>query len=496
MSSEILDSYGRVKIVRDNLGEIPKYIILPPSLSEEEEKIASDPASIIGDFKQVMEKIGGLSTSSEKEEYIHDYISGVLADKNVSEANREYLATLIIDELFLGYGIIGDLIRDDELEEIMVNGVSTPIFVVHRKHGMCTTNLEYSDYKSLDKIITWMSNYSGREVSEKKPLFDAHLPDGSRVNVAVPPAAPHGPSITIRKFKKVPYNVIDLINLGSISTDLAAFLWVCVEGLGLKPVDLIIAGGAGSGKTTLLNALSMFIPRTDRIVTIEDTLELNFDFIDNVVALEATPYSFGEKNVLDMHTLVKNSLRMRPDRVIVGEVRGSEAETLLVAMDIGLDGSMGTLHANNARETTIRLMEQPMNVPIRMIPLIDLIIVMNRIFDRTTGMSRRVTQVAEVSGVEKDVVQLGDIYMWDVETDQITRTMYPIILKEKIAQGTGVTKKRLNTEIYIRERILKYMVDNDIRDNKEVISLFQRYHNDPKDMIAEIKAKKGFIAEE
>ncbi len=137
---------------------------------------------------------------------------------------------------------------------------------------MCTTNLEYSDYKSLDKIITWMSNYSGREVSEKKPLFDAHLPDGSRVNVAVPPAAPHGPSITIRKFKKVPYNVIDLINIGSISTDLAAFLWVCVEGLGLKPVDLIIAGGAGSGKTTPLNALSMLIPRTDRIVTIQDTL--------------------------------------------------------------------------------------------------------------------------------------------------------------------------------------------------------------------------------
>jgi flagellar protein FlaI len=214
------------------------------------------------------------------------------------------------------------------------------------------------------------------------------------------------------------------------------------------------------------------------------------------VSLEASPYSLGEEFQLDMHTLVKNSLRMRPDRVIVGEVRGSEAETLLVAMDIGLDGSMGTIHANNARETTIRLMEQPMNVPIRMIPLVDMIVVMNRIFDRTRGMTRRVTQVAEVSGVEKDVVQMGDIYLWDIETDQIKRTMYPIMLKEKIAKGAGITPKRLNTEIYIRERILKYMADNKINDNRDVISLFQSYHLNPKDVVSELKGRKNFAAED
>jgi flagellar protein FlaI len=375
----------------------------------------------------------------------------------------------------------------------MVNGVNTPIFVVHRKHGMCLTNFEYKKHEQLDKLIKWMSDYSGREISEERPLFDAHLPDGSRVNVVVPPAAPHGPAVTIRKFKKVPYNIIELISIGTLSTDLASFLWVCVEGFGLSPCDILLAGGAGSGKTTLLNALSMFIPRTERIVTVEDTLELNFSFIDNWVSLEATPYSLGEGSQLDMPSLVKNSLRMRPDRVIVGEVRGNEAETLLVAMDIGLDGSMGTIHANNARETTIRLMEPPMSVPVRMIPLIDLIVVMNRIFDRKTGLVRRVTQVAEVSGVEKDVVQLGDVYLWDIETDQVNRTMYPIMLKEKIAKGAGITLKRLNTELYIRERILKYMVDNNIKDNCEVITLFQRYHTNPKELIHEIKEQKGFI---
>ncbi|MFH1834703.1 MAG: ATPase, T2SS/T4P/T4SS family [Methanobacteriota archaeon] len=496
MDPEIIDSYGRVKIVRENESEIPKYIILPPELSPSDQKIVDDPLSVVDDFKKVMEKVSEFKSSSEKEEFITDYLRKNLAKKNVSEENTEYLVLKILDDVFLGYGLIGDLIRDDQLEEIMINNVNVPIFIIHRKHGMCTTNLKFTDYKQLDKFIHWMSNYAGREISSERPLFDAHLPDGSRVNVVIPPASPHGPAITIRKFKKTPFNIIELIKIGTLTEGLGAFFWVCVEGFGLKPCDILISGGAGSGKTTLLNALAMFIPKTERVVTIEDTLELNFGYIKNWVSLEATPYSIGQDSQLDMHMLVKNSLRMRPDRVIVGEVRGSEAETLLVAMDIGLDGSMGTIHANNARETTIRLMEQPMNVPVRMIPLVDLIVVLNRIFDRSKGLVRRVTQVSEVSGVEEDVVQLGDIFSWDVETDQISRTMYPIILKEKIARGVGITKKRLNTELYIRERILKYMVDNNITENNEVISIFQRYHYNPKSVIQAIKDNKSLDAPE
>jgi flagellar protein FlaI len=270
---------------------------------------------------------------------------------------------------------------------------------------------------------------------------------------------------------------------------LAAFLWVCVEGFGLAPIDLIIAGGAGSGKTTLLNALVMFVPKTDRVVTVEDTLELNFEFIENWVPLEASPSMTDPSQYMSMHSLLKNSLRMRPDRVIVGEVRGSEAETLFVAMDIGLDGSMGTLHANNARETTIRLMDEPMNVPIRMMPLLNLIVVMNRIFDRKRGMMRRVTQVSEVSGVEGDVVQLGDIFYYDITTDKIKRTNYPILLTEKIARECGITKKRLNTELLIREKILQYMIRKGVRDNTEVLKFFQRYHRDPKLIISELRGE-------
>jgi flagellar protein FlaI len=473
---ELLESYGNVKIMEGDGDQIPYYICLAPELTEPEKQLLSNARGLIGNYK---------------EEFLYNYLKDKVMDRGVTPENLDYVVSSIMDELFLGYGRIGPLMRDEHLEEIMVNGVNTPVFIVHRRHGMCITNVKFETRESLNDVIHWLAKYVGREVNESDPLLDAHMPDGSRANVAVPPAAPYGPAITIRKFKKTPYNVIDLIELGSLSPELAAFLWVCVEGFGLSPVDIIIAGGAGSGTTTLLNALAMFVPKTERVVTVEDTLELNFEFIENWVPMEASPSLVDPAQHLSMHSLLKNSLRMRPDRVIVGEVRGSEAETLFVAMDIGLDGSMGTLHANNARETTIRLMDQPMNVPIRMMSLLNLIVVMNRIFDRKRGMIRRVTQVAEVSGVEADVVQLGDIFYHDINADIIKRTNYPILLTEKISRMCGITKKRLNTELLIREKVLRYMMAKGIRDNTEVLKFFQRYHRDPKLILSELKGVGG-----
>jgi flagellar protein FlaI len=489
--AELIESYGNVKIMEGEDEQMPYYISLSPETTDTERQILGNARGLIGNYKEVTANLENIPTSRGKEEFLYNFLKEKIKDRGVQPANLDYIVSSIMDELFLGYGRIGPLMRDEHLEEIMINGVNTPVFVVHRRHGMCITNINFDNRESLNEIIRWLSNYVGRDVGEEDPLLDAHMPDGSRANVAVPPAAPYGPSITIRKFKKTPYNVIDLIELGSLSLELTAFLWVCVEGFGLAPVDIIIAGGAGSGKTTLLNALAMFIPKTERIITVEDTLELNFEFIENWVPLEASPSFVDPSHRLSMHSLLKNSLRMRPDRVIVGEVRGAEAETLFVAMDIGLDGSMGTLHANNGRETTIRLMDEPMNVPIRMMSLLNLIVVMNRIFDRKRGMMRRVTQVSEVSGVEADVVQLGDIFYHDINTDRIKRTTYPILLTEKIAKSCGITKKRLNTELLIREKVLRYMIAKGIRENNEVLKFFQRYHRDPKLILSELKGLGG-----
>ncbi|MFH1721535.1 MAG: ATPase, T2SS/T4P/T4SS family [Candidatus Altiarchaeota archaeon] len=488
MSPEVIDSYDRVKIMHSEGSPFPLYIVLQPEFSPEEEKIAKNPTSVIGNYEQAMDEIEKLQSSKEKEEYLKKFLREKLEGKGINSEHMDDLILHIMDHLFMGYGRLGILMRDERLEEVMINSSRDPVFVFHRRHGMCMSNIEYDSDEELENLVLWLSKYVGREINEDHPLLDAHMPDGSRANVAIPPASPYGPTITIRKFKKTPFNVINLIEAGTLSTDLAAFLWLGIEGMGLSPSDMIISGGAGSGKTTLLNALAMFIPQTERVITVEDTLELNFEFLENWVPLEAKP-SVMEDSSLTMHALLQNSLRMRPDRVIVGEVRGHEAETLLIAMDIGLHGSMGTIHANNPRETTIRLLDDPMNVPIRMIPLIDLVVVMGRIYDRKRGMIRRCINVSEISGIEGEVVQMGDIYYWDVNTDKIVKTEYPILLKEKIAKNCGITKRRLNAELFIREKVLQYMIDNKIKSTPDVINLIQRYHMNPKDVIREIKGQ-------
>lgn len=482
---DLIQEYDNVKVFEAQVGKLPKYVYTPPQLSEQESAIVAHSHSIVGETHEVLAKLHNIRTSKEREQYLMDYVWEKIKSHDISEQNRQFIIHRILDDLFLGYGRIGPLMRDDMLEEIMINGINSPLFVVHRNHGMCTSNIAYEDLGCLNDFVHWLANYVGRDLNEKNPLLDAHMPDGSRANVAIPPAAPSGPSVTIRKFKKVPFTLLDLIEAGTLNIELASFMWLCVEGLGLSPAEIIIAGGAGSGKTTLMNALAMLVPKTERVITVEDTLELNFDFIDNWVPLEASPFAMGYTG-LSMGSLLKNSLRMRPDRVIVGEVRSSEAETLFVAMDIGLDGSMGTLHANNARETTIRLMGDPMNVPIRMMPLLDIIVVCNRIFSKGKIM-RRVTQIAEVSGIEGDVVQLGDLFTYDVSTDTIRRSNYPILLLDKMAKECGISKKRLNTELLIRERVLEFMIANGIRQQKDVIDFFQLYHSNPKEILSMMK---------
>ncbi|MBU0761540.1 MAG: Flp pilus assembly complex ATPase component TadA [Candidatus Altiarchaeota archaeon] len=482
---EAIITYGDVTIYKAEQGILPKYVIKSVQLTDDEKAVLEHPQHYVGDITKILDEISEIPLVDERENKFKAYVEGKLS--NLKLKNKEYILSWICDRLFWRYGIIGPLMRDDELEEIMVNGIANKIIVFHRKVGMCETELAYDSYISLKELVEWLSMYSNRKLTVDNPLLDCHMPDGSRANVAIPPAAPTGPAVTIRKFKANPYTILDLIEVGTVSYELAAFLWLCVEGFRIKPLDIVLAGGAGAGKTTLLNALAMMIPKNERIITVEDTMELNFDFIKNWVPLEASPTETDQSRPLSMHSLLKNSLRMRPDRVIVGEVRGAEAETLFIAMDIGLDGSIATIHANNARETVMRFSAEPMNIPTRMITLLDVIVVLNRIVDRKKGVMRRVTQVAEVAGVEGDVIQLGDIFYYDITTDTVSRTDYPIILFEKIAKECGINKKRIQTEVMIREKILQYMMKQNLRKPKQVISFIQQYYNNPKDVLEKLR---------
>jgi pilus assembly protein CpaF len=323
------------------------------------------------------------------------------------EERRELVRQLTDD--ILGYGPLEPLLRDDSVTEVMVNGHDR--VYVERSGKLERTGVRFVDEAHLMRIIDKIVSQIGRRIDESSPMVDARLPDGSRVNAIIPPLALSGATLTIRKFARDPYTMNDLISFGSVSAKAAQFLSACVKG----KLNMLISGGTGTGKTTLLNALSSFVPNDERIVTIEDAAELQLQQ-DHVITLESRPANIEGKGEIRIRELVKNSLRMRPDRIIVGEVRGPETLDMLQAMNTGHEGSLTTIHANTPRDALSRLetlvMTGGVELPHRAIreqiaSAFDLLVQITRLVDG----SRRVTAVSEVLGMESDVVTLQDIFV-------------------------------------------------------------------------------------
>ncbi len=323
---------------------------------------------------------------------------------------RKQLFRDILDD-FLGYGPIQPLLDDVDISEVMVNRANR--VYIERKGKLVRTNVTFSNDEHVLQVIERIIFPLGRRIDNENPTVDARLPDGSRVNAVIPPVSIDGPSITIRKFSKDKLTVEDLINFGSISEIMAEFLKACV----VSRLNIVISGGTGSGKTTLLNIMSSFIPDDERIVTIEDAAELQLHQ-DHVVRLETKPANLEGQGAVHIRDLVRNSLRMRPDRVVVGEVRGGEAIDMLQAMNTGHDGSLTTLHANTPRDALSRLetmsLMSGLNMPLKVIreqiaSAVDLIVQQSRMKDG----SRKVTYVTEVAGMEGDTIVMTDIFKFE-----------------------------------------------------------------------------------
>jgi len=329
----------------------------------------------------------------------------------LTDDERDQLVTELCADV-LGHGPIDPLLADPEITEIMVSG-TTPIYV-ERAGRLHKTEVRYTSEDHLRQVIERIVSRVGRRVDESSPLVDARLPDGSRVNAIVPPLAVDGPALTIRKFAKRALTIEDLIANNSVSSEVADFLEGCVRG----KLNILVSGGTGTGKTTLLNIVSSFIPDDERIVTIEDAVELRLHQ-DHVIRLESRPPNIEGKGAISIRDLVRNSLRMRPDRIIVGEVRSGEALDMLQAMNTGHEGSLSTLHANSPRDATSRLETMVLmggiELPIRAIreqiaSALDLIIQISRLRDGT----RRITRVSEVHGLEGDIITLTDLFEFDM----------------------------------------------------------------------------------
>lgn len=351
-------------------------------------------------------------TEEELRTSARDELTQIIDGEQVplSPDERMRLVRDVADDV-LGFGPLQRLLDDPQVTEIMVNRMDR--IYVERKGQLTLTELQFNSEAHLRTVIERIVSRVGRRIDESSPLVDARLEDGSRVNAVIPPLAVGGSSLTIRKFSKVPLTVKNLIDFGTLTPEMAELLNACVK----AKLNIIVSGGTGTGKTTLLNVLSSFLPDTDRIVTIEDAVELQIQQ-DHVVRLESRPPNTEGKGEVTIRELLRNSLRMRPDRIVVGEVRGGESLDMLQAMNTGHDGSLSTVHSNSPRDAVARLetlvLMAGMDLPLRAIreqiaSAVHLIIQISRLRDGT----RRITHVTEVQGMEGDIVTLQDAFVFD-----------------------------------------------------------------------------------
>ena len=396
------------------------------------------------------ERAEGAATSRQELEHaVHDAVNQSIEDDAtpLTRQERNQLIQEITDDI-LGYGPIDPFLRDDSVSEVMVNNHYT--VYIEKKGKLTLTNARFVDEQHLERIIDKIVSQIGRRIDESSPMVDARLPDGSRVNAIIPPLAVRGSALTIRKFKKDPLKMEDLIKFGTLSPKSAQFLELCVKGA----LNVVISGGTGSGKTTTLNVLSAAIPAEERIITVEDAAEVQLKQ-EHVITLESRPANIEGKGQVSIRDLVRNTLRMRPDRIVVGECRGAETVDMLQAMNTGHDGSMTTIHANNPREALSRVetlvLTAGVDLPLRAIReqaagAIDLIVQVSRLVDG----SRRITHITEVGKMEGETITLQDIFIAKPDEDgaasgQTSRLLGPLTMTgikpgflDKLAQN-GVT---------------------------------------------------------
>lgn len=423
----------------------PSSPVPSPVRPKATEQIRRAPSAQVRDaFKDLKERVQDkliaeldpamdVSRTDEVRRTIQDLFEQILSQENIilSRSERERLFEGIVAEI-LGFGPLEILLADENVSEIMVNGPDK-VFV-ERKGKLSKTNIVFESNEHVMKVIDRIVSPLGRRIDESSPYVDARLPDGSRVNAIIPPLALNGPTLTIRKFEKDPLTIEDLIRFGSMSSETAEFLKACVK----ARLNIIVSGGTGSGKTTLLNVLSSFIPNDERIITVENAAELQLRQ-EHVVTLESRPPNIEGKGEVTIRDLVINTLRMRPDRIVVGECRAGETLDMLQAMNTGHDGSLTTAHANSPRDTLSRLetmcLMAGMDLPVRAIreqvaAAVDLIVQQARLRDG----SRKIINVTEVQGMEGDVIVMSDIFMFEqqgIENGKIVGRLRPTGIRPK-----------------------------------------------------------------
>jgi len=470
--------YGYVGIDVDRKTGNLQYLVIEPIMTTEESRL-------LDRLKTIMIEEADLPLSTLRNEYlIEDYLTNEIKKaiktfrlKIPEESVEKFIYYVKRD--FLGYGILDIPLRDPNIEDISCNGTGVPIFVWHRYYESILTNIRYDSKEELDSFITRLAYKAGDQISVARPILEGTLPEGFRIILTLQEVSKRGDTFTIRKIRANPFTIIDLIEFGTISPQMAAYFWILVENLR----SIIVAGAIGSGKTALLNSIAMFIRPEMKVITIEETRELHLH--DNWIPMVTrSSFQSGVQDIT-LFDLLKSSLRQRPDYIIVGEVRGEEAYTLFQSISVG-HGGLCTIHAGNIESVEKRLLTKPMNIPPMMLSMMDVIVLIGR-SKLGDNIVRRVMDVSEIVGVddEKGRAIFEKMYVWDPRSDSFilsAESASESYVFKRVSETKYIPMEALLDELTRREYILKWMVHRNIRSYKDVADVIRRYYLDPNDV--------------
>ena len=477
----LTEPYAYASIVKDlDRGNI-KYVVQEPQLSSEDKVHLQRLKDILNQV--ITMKPSDLQSKETAGKYLVEKSKEIFRDYafKIDEATQGKLLYCIVRDN-LGFGKIDSLMHDQLIEDLSCDGVNIPIFVWHRKSESIPTNIRFETAEELDSFALRLAYMCGSHVSIAQPLLDASLPDGSRINLTFGSEVTRkGSTFTIRKFKLDPFTVTDLITFGTLSADMAAFFWYAVE----NRVSILVAGGIAAGKTTLLNCLSMFIKPDLKVVSIEDTPEINLPHENWIPATTRSHFGIATDSAdVTLFDLLKASLRQRPDYIIVGEIRGTEAYTLFQAVSTGHLG-MSTVHAESVESAVYRLESAPMNIPRTLIAGIDIILVQKRVEIKGKPV-RKTVAASEIVGLDprSGEILTNEVYRWNATDGTFDYTGRSYIL-EKIAEKTGISIEQAEEELANRRKVITWLAKKNIRNYKDVSNIIRTYLENPARVLSE-----------
>jgi len=473
----IQEPYVYAAIIKDSETQKIMYEVVEPTLQKDEEERLKEIKTFL--MEEVDVNLKEIETKEKAENYLKEKTREIIKKYRIGvppEAVDKFVYYIIRD--FIGYGKIDALMKDHLIEDVSADGVNIPLYVWHRMYESLPTNIIFKDETELNSFIIRLAYLSGKNISIASPILDASLPDGSRIQLTYgSEVTRRGSTFTIRRFKVDPLTISDLIAFNTVSSEMAAYLWYIIE----NRASVIVAGGVAAGKTTMLNCLSMFIKPEMKVVSVEDTHELNLPHENWIPSVVRSGFGHEDKKGgnITLFDLLKAAVRQRPDYIIVGEVRGEEAYTLFQAMATGHLG-MSTLHAESVEAVINRLESEPMNIPKPLIAMMDVIMVMART-EIDGKPARRATTTTEVLELNRETKKISneEVFSWNPKKDKFASSGHSSLL-DKHMEKSGVSEEKVKRELSRRKIVLEWMVRKGIRRYTDVANVIREYYANPK----------------